>query len=52
MTPPATGQIIDGIALSRQLRADVATRAARLTERGLRPGLAVILVGEDPGSQV
>ena len=52
MTPPASGQIIDGIALSRQLRADVATRAARLTERGVQPGLAVILVGEDPGSQV
>ena len=52
MTPPATGQIIDGIALSRELRADVAARAARLTEHGVQPGLAVILVGEDPGSQV
>ena len=52
MNPPAPGQIIDGIALSRQLRADVATRAALLTERGVQPGLAVILVGEDPASQV
>jgi len=52
MTAPASAQIIDGIALSRELRADVAQRAARLTARGLRPGLAVILVGEDPGSQV
>lgn len=52
MTPPASGHIIDGIALSRHLRADVAARAARLTERGIQPGLAVILVGEDPGSQV
>lgn len=52
MTPPATGQIIDGIALSRALRADVATRAAHLTRQGVQPGLAVILVGEDPGSQV
>ena len=52
MTAPATAQIIDGIALSRQLRTEVAQRAARLTARGVRPGLAVILVGEDPGSQV
>jgi methylenetetrahydrofolate dehydrogenase (NADP+) / methenyltetrahydrofolate cyclohydrolase len=52
MTPPAPGQIIDGIALSRQLRADVAMRAAHLTELGVQPGLAVILVGEDPASQV
>ena len=52
MTPPAPGQIIDGIALSRQLRADVAMRAAHLTKLGVQPGLAVILVGEDPASQV
>jgi methylenetetrahydrofolate dehydrogenase (NADP+)/methenyltetrahydrofolate cyclohydrolase len=52
MNPPAPGQIIDGIALSRQLRADVAMRAAHLTELGVQPGLAVILVGEDPASQV
>jgi methylenetetrahydrofolate dehydrogenase (NADP+) / methenyltetrahydrofolate cyclohydrolase len=52
MTATATAQIIDGIALSRQLRTEVAQRAARLTARGVRPGLAVILVGEDPGSQV
>ncbi|MEY2653457.1 MAG: bifunctional methylenetetrahydrofolate dehydrogenase/methenyltetrahydrofolate cyclohydrolase FolD [Pseudomonadota bacterium] len=45
-------QIIDGNALSRQVRADVAARAARLTARGLTPGLAVILVGENPASQV
>lgn len=52
MTPPATAQIIDGLALSRTLRAEVAAGAARLTGRGVRPGLAVILVGEDPASQV
>ncbi|MFO1194509.1 MAG: bifunctional methylenetetrahydrofolate dehydrogenase/methenyltetrahydrofolate cyclohydrolase [Rhodoferax sp.] len=52
MTASASAQLIDGIALSRQLRADVAQRAAQLTARGVRPGLAVILVGEDPGSQV
>ena len=45
-------QLIDGLALSRQLRADVATRVAALKARGITPGLAVILVGEDPASQV
>lgn len=52
MTQRAPGQRIDGNALSRQLRTDIAQRAASLTARGTRPGLAVILVGEDPASQV
>lgn len=43
---------IDGNALSRQLRADVAQRAASLAARQVKPGLAVILVGDDPASQV
>ncbi|AFU45980.1 methenyltetrahydrofolate cyclohydrolase [Acidovorax sp. KKS102] len=47
-----TAQLIDGNALSRQLRSEVAQRAAALTARGLQPGLAVILVGEDPASAV
>ena len=47
-----TAQSIDGTALSRQIRAEVAQRAAALTARGHTPGLAVILVGEDPASQV
>ena len=45
-------QLIDGNALSRQLRAQVAERAAALSARGHRPGLAVVLVGDDPASQV
>ena len=45
-----TAQLIDGVALSRQIRAEVAQRAAALTARGHQPGLAVILVGEDPAS--
>jgi methylenetetrahydrofolate dehydrogenase (NADP+)/methenyltetrahydrofolate cyclohydrolase len=45
-----TAQLIDGVALSRQLRAEIAQRAAALTARGHQPGLAVILVGEDPAS--
>ena len=47
-----TAQLIDGNALSKKIRADVAQRAAALTAKGHRPGLAVILVGEDPASQV
>ena len=45
-------QNIDGIALSQQLRGEIAQRAAALTAAGNQPGLAVILVGEDPASQV
>jgi methylenetetrahydrofolate dehydrogenase (NADP+) / methenyltetrahydrofolate cyclohydrolase len=47
-----TAQLIDGNALSRQLRSEIAQRAAALTARGHQPGLAVILVGEDPASAV
>jgi methylenetetrahydrofolate dehydrogenase (NADP+) / methenyltetrahydrofolate cyclohydrolase len=47
-----TAQIIDGNALSRTLRARVALDAAELAGRGHRPGLAVVLVGDDPASQV
>ena len=47
-----SAQLINGNALSKQIRAEVATRAAALTARGITPGLAVILVGEDPASAV
>ncbi|TAL54765.1 bifunctional methylenetetrahydrofolate dehydrogenase/methenyltetrahydrofolate cyclohydrolase FolD [Pandoraea sp.] len=47
-----TATLLDGNALAKKLRADVAARAAKLTARGHQPGLAVILVGEDPASQV
>ena len=47
-----TAQLIDGIALSKHLRAEVAARAAVLAERATPPGLAVVLVGEDPASAV
>ncbi|MBL0944291.1 MAG: bifunctional methylenetetrahydrofolate dehydrogenase/methenyltetrahydrofolate cyclohydrolase FolD [Hydrogenophaga sp.] len=47
-----TAQLIDGNALSRQLRADVAARVKTLAGRGITPGLAVILVGDNPASQV
>ncbi|HEY0821912.1 MAG TPA: tetrahydrofolate dehydrogenase/cyclohydrolase catalytic domain-containing protein, partial [Rhizobacter sp.] len=47
-----TAQLIDGNALAKKIRAEVAERAAKLTARGHQPGLAVILVGDDPASQV
>ena len=45
-------QLINGTVLSQQIRTEVAARAAALTARGIQPGLAVILVGEDPASAV
>jgi methylenetetrahydrofolate dehydrogenase (NADP+)/methenyltetrahydrofolate cyclohydrolase len=47
-----TARLIDGLALSHQLRQGVAERAAALAASGLRPGLAVVLVGDDAASQV
>jgi methylenetetrahydrofolate dehydrogenase (NADP+)/methenyltetrahydrofolate cyclohydrolase len=47
-----TAQIIDGTALARQMRAGVAERVAALKGRGTTPGLAVVLVGDDPASSV
>ena len=47
-----TAQRIDGNALSQKLRADVTLRTTALKARGITPGLAVILVGENPASQV
>jgi len=47
-----TAQRIDGIALSQKLRADVTLRTTALKAKGITPGLAVILVGENPASQV
>ena len=47
-----TAQLIDGNALSEQLRTQVAARAQALKAQGITPGLAVILVGDNPASQV
>ncbi len=47
-----SAEIIDGKAIGKAVRAEVATEVARLTERGIVPGLTVVLVGEDPASQV
>ena len=47
-----TAQLIDGNALSKQLRTQVAADTAALKAKGLTPGLAVVLVGDNPASQV
>ncbi|HOF52977.1 MAG TPA: bifunctional methylenetetrahydrofolate dehydrogenase/methenyltetrahydrofolate cyclohydrolase FolD [Rhodoferax sp.] len=52
MPTSTTAQIIDGNALSRQLGTEVTQRAAALRGRGLPPGLAVVLVGDNQASQV
>ncbi|GAC1529763.1 MAG: bifunctional methylenetetrahydrofolate dehydrogenase/methenyltetrahydrofolate cyclohydrolase FolD [Ramlibacter sp.] len=47
-----TAQLIDGNALARTIRAGVAGRTQALKARGVQPALSIILVGEDPASQV
>ena len=45
-------ELIDGRAIGQKVRAEAAARARKLAERGIKPGLAVVLVGEDPASVV
>ena len=47
-----TARIIDGKAVALAVRADVGAASALLTARGVQPGLAVVLVGDDPASGV
>jgi methylenetetrahydrofolate dehydrogenase (NADP+)/methenyltetrahydrofolate cyclohydrolase len=47
-----TAQIIDGKAIAQEVRAEWKIRADALKARGITPGLAVIIVGEDPASKV
>ena len=47
-----TAQLIDGNALARRTRDEVAARVRSLVARGITPALAVLLVGDDPASQV
>jgi methylenetetrahydrofolate dehydrogenase (NADP+)/methenyltetrahydrofolate cyclohydrolase len=48
----AGANLIDGTALAKKIRAEVATDVAALREQGVVPGLSVVLVGEDPASAV
>ena len=43
--------LIDGVAIAKAVRADVARETAELKTRGVTPGLTVVIVGEDPASQ-
>ena len=45
-------KIIDGKAVSAAVRQQMKQEVAELTERGVRPGLAVVIVGDDPASRV
>lgn len=45
-------QILDGKVMSDELRAEIAKRAVELKKQGVTPGLAVILVGNDPASEI
>lgn len=45
-------ELIDGRAIAKKVRDEVAVRAKALTNKGIKPGLAVVLVGEDPASVV
>ena len=47
-----SAQLLDGKLMSDELRVRIAERVAALKEKGVQPGLAVILVGEDPASQI
>jgi len=47
-----SGRLLDGVGLGKAIRAEVAVEVAELARAGVQPGLAVILVGEDPASQV
>ena len=49
---PAEASLIDGAAIGRLVRNDVAVEVARLKGLGIVPGLSVVLVGEDPASAV
>jgi methylenetetrahydrofolate dehydrogenase (NADP+)/methenyltetrahydrofolate cyclohydrolase len=48
----SSAKILDGKALAARVRADIAAEARRLASKGIAPGLAVVLVGDDPPSQI
>lgn len=47
-----TARIIDGLGLAKAMRTGFSARVDALAERGIKPGLAVLLVGKDPASAV
>ena len=47
-----SAKIIDGKAVAKEIRSEISERVAELKKKGVTPGLAVILVGENPASQL
>jgi methylenetetrahydrofolate dehydrogenase (NADP+)/methenyltetrahydrofolate cyclohydrolase len=47
-----SARILDGTAIANQIRREVGLEAAALAAKGIKPGLAVVLVGDDPASQL
>jgi methylenetetrahydrofolate dehydrogenase (NADP+) / methenyltetrahydrofolate cyclohydrolase len=47
-----TARTLEGASVAKTIKDEVAAEAARLAQRGLKPGLAAVLVGSDPGSQI
>jgi methylenetetrahydrofolate dehydrogenase (NADP+)/methenyltetrahydrofolate cyclohydrolase len=47
-----TARVLDGTSIADQIRREVGVEAAALTAKGVKPGLAVVLVGDDPASQL
>jgi len=45
-------EILDGVQIANEIKAEVAAEVKQLTSAGLRPGLAAVLIGNDPGSEV
>jgi len=49
---PSSAKLIDGTAIGREMRSELAAEIGTLKSRGVTPGLAVVLVGDNPASQV
>ena len=47
-----SARVLDGVAIAKAIREEVAGEVARLSGAGRKPGLAAVLVGEDPASAV
>lgn len=47
-----TARVLDGVRIGKEIRAEVAASVARMAGKGRKPGLAVVIVGEDPASRV
>ncbi len=52
MAKRVTERILDGTSISAQIKAELKAEVTQLGQQGIRPGLAAVLVGENPASQV